>query len=75
MTEPTYGHRMVKRSAKVCSPVVVTVAITGALFVPWIAVAPIAPWFERTPEMIPAACPGALLVASPVAIVAAIRVA
>ncbi|NDF54782.1 MAG: heavy metal translocating P-type ATPase, partial [Proteobacteria bacterium] len=75
ITEPTDGQRLVKRFAKVYTPLVVAVAIIVALFVPWIVGDPIAPWFDRALVLILVACPCALLMASPVAIVAAIGAA
>ena len=71
-TEPTDGQRLVKRFAKFYTPLVVAVAVIVAVFVPWIVGDPIAPWFDRALVLILVACPCALLMASPVAIVAAI---
>ena len=75
LTEPTDGQRLVKRFAKVYTPLVVAVAVFVAVIVPWIVGDPVAPWFDRALVLILVACPCALLVASPVAIVAAIGAA
>ena len=75
ITEPTDGQRLVKRFAKFYTPLVVAVAVIVAVFVPWIVGDPIAPWFDRALVLILVACPCALLMASPVAIVAAIGAA
>lgn len=71
-TQKTPTERWVDRFARVYTPAVLAVAVLTATIPPLIGVGPFADWFYRGLAFLILACPCALVIATPVAVVAAL---
>ncbi len=66
------SQRFVDRFARVYTPVVITIAVAIAIIPPLLAGAPANPWILRALTLLVIACPCALVISTPVAIVSAL---
>jgi Cd2+/Zn2+-exporting ATPase len=67
-----HNQRLVQRFARWYTPVVVSLAVAIGVAAPLILGEPVAEWFGRALVLVLVACPCALLMAAPVAVVAAV---
>ena len=70
--EKAPAQRFVERFARIYTPVVVVLAVLLVLIPPLLFGEPVVPWFNRALVLLLVACPCALVISTPVTVVAAI---